>query len=242
MDPTPPATPAPLGTAGRLTAGVADVAVSLFAPQGASTPSLDLVLGALTIGARRIDAIVGSTAQRLLAVEDRVAAVPVIGSVVSSMRERRAAVSAVGAAERATGRASLGALVRTAVDRVDMGAILDAIDVNAIVSHIDLDVVVKSIDIQAIIEKVDIAEIVAEIDVDDLIARTELGAIIAQSTSGVATQALDAVRSQTVGLDGFTERLVNRALRRRNAPDGPPLLVRSPPPEPEPDPEPEPTA
>lgn len=227
-----PEAPARAGTAARLVAGVADVAVALFAPTGTSTPTLDLALGALALGARRVDAIVDSTAGRLHVAGDRAAAVPVVGQVVTSMRERRAAVTAAGAAERAIGRDSLGALVRTAVDRVDIGSVLDAIDVNAVLDRIDLDVIVGHIDVQAVIERVDIAAVVERIDVDELIARTELGAIIAQSTSGMASRALDAVRSQTVGLDDFSDRWVNRVLRRRVTAEAPPMLLEPQPPEP----------
>ena len=57
--------------------------------------------------------------------------------------------------------------------------------------------------------------------------RTELGGIIVQSTGGIATHALDFVRSQGVGLDEWINRWVDRLLRRKPgvAPDGPPLLV-----------------
>lgn len=236
-----PAQPAPMGKATRLVAGIADVAAAILAPDGVSTPTLDLALGALTLGARRVDAAVLSTGARLHSLADAVGGVPIVASVVTSVRERRIEMAATGASERTAGRSVLLDLVRTTVDRVDMGAVVDAIDLNAVLSRIDvgaildnvdLDVVVERIDVQAVIEKVDIAAVVERIDIDDLIARTELGAIIAQSTSGMATHALDAVRSQTVGLDGFSNRIVDKVMRRRGAPEGPPMLVSPPPPEP----------
>lgn len=220
-----------MGAAARIAAGVCDLAASVLASPGTATPVLDLTLGALTLGARRVDEFVLTASGRVQAIAERAGSVPLVGTAVTSVRERRTAIAATGAAERVAGRTYLAALARTAVDRVDVGAVVDAIDINAILARIDLGAVLEHIDIQAVIEKVDIAEVVARVDVDDLIARTELGAIIAQSTSGVASQALDAVRSQTVGLDGFTDRIVNRALRRRSVPAGPPLLV-DPPPEP----------
>ena len=56
---------------------------------------------------------------------------------------------------------------------------------------------------------------------------TELGAIIAQSTSGVASEALDAVRRQGVSLDNILARVSNRLVGRNvdDLPAGPPLLV-----------------
>lgn len=221
--------PAPMGAAARLAAGVCDVAASLLAAPGTSTPTLDLALGALTLGARRVDEFVLATSSRIQAVTDRAAAAPLVGTAVGNavtrVRERRNTLATAGAAERVAGRVRLLDLVLTAVERVDVGTVVDAIDINEIITHLDLDAVIDRIDIQAVVEKVDIAAVVERIDVDDLISRTELGAIIAQSTSGVASTALDAVRSQTVGLDGFTNRIVNRTLRRRSVPEGPPLLV-----------------
>ncbi len=76
----------------------------------------------------------------------------------------------------------------------------------------------------------DVNSIVQRVDIDSLMTETELGSIIAQSTSGVASQALDSVRSQGVGLDGFISRWANRLTRRDPAelPAGPPLLVDQP--------------
>lgn len=242
MDTTPASEPhARAGAAARIVAGVADVAVTLFAPTDSSTPTLDLALGALSLGARRVDAIIDSTASRLHAIGEVAAATPIVGQVVTSMRERRSAVAAAGSAERSVGSDRLATLVRTAVDRVDIGAVVDAIDINAVldridlealVNRLDLNVIIDHIDVQAVIERVDIAAVVERIDVDELISRTELGAIIAQSTSGMASRALDSVRSQTVGLDDFTDRWVNRVLRRRAVPEAPPQLMQPPPPEP----------
>ena len=75
-----------------------------------------------------------------------------------------------------------------------------------------------------------VLSVVERVDIDQLMSETELGTIIAQSTSGVASQALDTVRSQGVGLDGFIAKWANRLTRRDPAelPAGPPLLVDQP--------------
>jgi hypothetical protein len=52
---------------------------------------------------------------------------------------------------------------------------------------------------------------------DALVEQTDLGAVIARSSGGVASEALDAARSQAVGLDQFIDRWVQRALRRKQA-------------------------
>ena len=61
---------------------------------------------------------------------------------------------------------------------------------------------------------------------DALVERTDLGAVIARSSGGMGTEALDAVRSQAVGLDQFIDRWVQRLLRRKHpAPAAPPALL-----------------
>ena len=69
----------------------------------------------------------------------------------------------------------------------------------------------------------DLNEIITRIDVAALVEQTDLGAIIAASSSGVAGEVLNVVRSQTVGLDEFIARWIGR-LRRRpyTGPPGPP--------------------
>ncbi|MFZ4517674.1 MAG: hypothetical protein ACOYOP_04775 [Microthrixaceae bacterium] len=113
------------------------------------------------------------------------------------------------------------------LDRVDIEALLDRIDVNALVARIDLNELLEHVDLDQLLEKVDLNAIVQRLDVDALVGNTELGSIIAQSTSGIASEALDAVRSQGVGLDNFIARMANRVLRRNPAelPPGPTLLV-----------------
>jgi hypothetical protein len=44
----------------------------------------------------------------------------------------------------------------------------------------------------------------------------DLGAVIARSSGGAASQALDAARSQAVGLDRFIDRWVQRTIRRKH--------------------------
>ena len=65
--------------------------------------------------------------------------------------------------------------------------------------------------------------IAQRIDVEALVEQTDLGAVIASSTSGIASDMLDAVRSRTVGVDEAIARWVAR-LRRRpyTGPPGPP--------------------
>jgi hypothetical protein len=111
--------------------------------------------------------------------------------------------------------------------RLDVDALMARVDVGALLERVDLDALLDRIDLDALISRLDLNAVLQRLDIDELVSNTELGSIIAQSTSGVASEALDAVRSQGVGLDNFLDRLVNRISRRDPAsvPVGPPLLV-----------------
>ena len=91
---------------------------------------------------------------------------------------------------------------------------LDQVDIERVLNRVDLD---------RLLQRVDLNDIVKRIDIDALVEQTDLGSVIAASSSGVASEALDVVRSQTVGLDEFIARWIGR-LRRRpyTGPPGPP--------------------
>ena len=68
-------------------------------------------------------------------------------------------------------------------------------------------------------------DVVGRIGMDVIVEQTDLGAVIARSSSGTASEALDAARSQAVGLDQFIDRWVGRILRRKHpGPSAPPAL------------------
>ena len=103
--------------------------------------------------------------------------------------------------------------VELAVSALDLNALLDRVDLNRVLARVDVEAVVDRVDVNAVIER---------IDIDELIEQTDLAAVIAASSSGVASDVLDVVRSQTVGLDEFIARWIGR-LRRRpyTGPPGP---------------------
>jgi hypothetical protein len=117
--------------------------------------------------------------------------------------------------------------VQGIIERVDIQGIIDRVDLDKLLDSIDLNALLGRLDLDAVLSKVDINALVQRLDMDALVANTELGSIIAESTSGVASHALDAVRSQGVGMDNFIGRVTNRVMRRDPAelPAGPPLLV-----------------
>ena len=118
--------------------------------------------------------------------------------------------------------------VEIVVSALDMNALLDRVDMNAALDQVDIDRVLDRIDLDRLLGRMDVNGIVERIDVDALVEQTDLGAVIARSSSGAASDALDVVRSQTVGLDEFIARWIAR-LRRRpyTGPPGPPDGLRA---------------
>jgi H2-forming N5,N10-methylenetetrahydromethanopterin dehydrogenase-like enzyme len=116
--------------------------------------------------------------------------------------------------------------VNTALSRVDIPALVDRVDVARLVERVDIDELVGQLDVDALLDRVDVNALVQRIDLDALVERTDLGAILAGSSGGIASEALDAARSQVVGLDQFIDRWVWRLLRprRRPRPVVPPAL------------------
>jgi hypothetical protein len=120
------------------------------------------------------------------------------------------------------------------VSALDMNALLDRVDVNALVGRVEVNALLDRVDISALLDRADVNELLDRVDVNDLLRRvdmdslveqTDVGAVIARSSGGAATEALDAARSQAVGLDQFIDRWVQRGLRRKQAaPAGPAML------------------
>ncbi len=122
-------------------------------------------------------------------------------------------------------RIDVDAIVR----RVDVDGIVERVDVERIIERVDVEKIIERVDVEKIIERVDVKKVIDRVDIDALVEQTEIGTIIAKSTSGVASEGLDVVRAQAVGLDDFVARWMNRILRRKadDLPLGPPLLVRT---------------
>lgn len=113
--------------------------------------------------------------------------------------------------------------VNALLARVDLDAVLGSIDIAGVLQRVDLNAVLARVDVNALLDRVDvnallaranIDEVVGRIDMDALVRETDLGAVIARSSGGLASEALDAARSQAAGLDQFIDRWVRRLLRR----------------------------
>lgn len=106
------------------------------------------------------------------------------------------------------------------LDQVDINRLLDRVDVDRLLDQVDVDKLVARVDMQALLNQVDVNDLVARLDMDALVKRARIEEIVARSSSTIAGEGVDAVRSQAVGLDDFLARLVSRLRRRRYA--GPP--------------------
>ena len=139
----------------------------------------------------------------------------------------------VTAAVETSVNAALDRLVPTIAD-----AIIERIDLNRIVlEQVDLNRIVNSaldtLDLtQLVIDRVDVNAIVAEADIDAVIDRVpiiplanyvideiDLPQIIRDSTSGIAGDAMNTVRRQSVGADGLVSRMADRIVFRRKGRD-----------------------
>jgi hypothetical protein len=146
---------------------------------------------------------------------------------VDSSERRRLAEGRLVPRSEAWAQAAIERAVELVVSSLDVNALLDEIDLNAVLDQVDINRVLDQIDLDRLLERMDLNDIVTRIDVEALVKQTDLGAIISASSSGVAGDVLDAVRSQTVGLDEFIARWIGR-LRRRpyTGPPGPPDQLR----------------
>jgi len=116
--------------------------------------------------------------------------------------------------------------VELVVEALDVNALLDQVDVNRLIDRVDVDQLVARVDVDAILDRVDVDRLVDRVDVDALLDRTEIRSVLSRSSSTIASEGIDLVRSQAVGLDDFIARWVSR-LRRRSY-SGPPALPGSP--------------
>jgi uncharacterized RDD family membrane protein YckC len=98
--------------------------------------------------------------------------------------------------------------------------VVSAVDVNAVLDRVDLNAVLDRVDLDRLLERVDLNSVVERLDIDALVGQTDLGAVIASASSGAASDVLDVVRSQSVGLDEFIAGWMGRLRRRPYA--GPP--------------------
>ena len=97
--------------------------------------------------------------------------------------------------------------------------------VNALLDRVAVNALLDRVAVNALLDRVDVNHVVQQVDMDALVEETDLGAVIARSSGGAISEALDALRSQAVGLDQFIDHWVGRLTRRKQPwPAAPPAL------------------
>jgi len=114
--------------------------------------------------------------------------------------------------DRAEG--ALAVVMQRAVELMPIEAILARVDVNALVGSVDLDAVLARVDFDALLTRLDLPALINEV-----LSEIQLGDLIQESTSGIATDARDAVRLQAHSADDLLARVVDRILFRRRPRD-----------------------
>jgi len=115
-----------------------------------------------------------------------------------------------------------------AIHALDINELVAQLDLNAVLDRIDVQALLERVDFNALLEQVDLNALIQRIDVEALVEQTDFGEIIAKQTSGIASGALDAVRGQSVSIDGTIDRGVWRLVRRNASRPAAPELLRSP--------------
>lgn len=139
-----------------------------------------------------------------------------------SMAER-----AVSGVVGATLDRSVPFIVNTVVGRIDLtGIVLDRVDLGVVVQRTldQMDVT------QLILDRVDVDEIIARADLENVIDRLplveianyiideiDLPQIIRESTGGIASDAMDVIRMQSIDVDQAISRVMGLLLRRRSS-------------------------
>jgi hypothetical protein len=75
--------------------------------------------------------------------------------------------------------------------------------------------VIAQLDFVRIVQQVPIDDIVASLDIEAIVARIDLGGVIRESTAGLTAEAVDALRSEGIAIDGWVARVVDKVMFRR---------------------------
>jgi hypothetical protein len=79
--------------------------------------------------------------------------------------------------------------------------------------------VIAQLDFVRIVEQIPVDDIAAAIDVEAIVQRIDLGGVIRESTASLTMEGIDAARTQSVTVDAWTARVVDRILLRKQPRD-----------------------
>jgi hypothetical protein len=199
------------------------------APSGSVAALARLVPGACFGAARATQQaafrVAGAGARGSVAAANVVLSAPPMRGSVAFVETRMQGLASYGDDQRRTdsvraqslltrAEGALAVVMRHAVDLLPIEAILARVDVNALVGSVDLDAVLARVDFDALLTRLDLPSLISNV-----LSDIELGDLIQESTSGIATDARDAVRLQAHSADDLLARVVDRILFRRRPRD-----------------------
>lgn len=148
--------------------------------------------------------VVGTGVRVARAVLPPVVAAGPLAAVDDALDRNRDAVRARGRTDRdevvAAVQGVVGRVVDLVVDQIDFGAVVAKVPVDEIVDQVDVDAIVSRLDIGAIAEQA--------------LDSVDITAIVRESTTGLAGETIDVVRTQAMVGDRIFGGLVDRLLRR----------------------------
>ena len=158
------------------------------------------VLGLAIEAERRAATVVDTVAERTAGAGRRVAQPAIVQRALRPVEDRLWHWNEVARREQARNQAQAAALIPVIVQQVTEN-------------------VLAQLDLVRIVEQIPIEDVVGAIDIEAIVQRIDLGGVIRESTMGLTTEAVDAVRSQSIALDQFTGRVVDRLLFRKQPRD-----------------------
>lgn len=148
--------------------------------------------------------VVGTGVRVARAVLPPVVAAGPLAAVDDALDRNRDAARARGRTDRdevvAAVQGVVGRVVDLVVDQIDFGAVVAKVPVDEIVDQVDVDAIVSRLDIGAIAEQA--------------LDSVDITAIVRESTTGLAGETIDVVRTQAMVGDRIFGGLVDRLLRR----------------------------
>lgn len=100
------------------------------------------------------------------------------------------------------GRA-IGGVVNPVINQVDFNEVLQRIDWDEVIDRIDIDRVLDRVDIDRLLNRINVERLIERVPIEVLVERSNIKRIVAQSTSGILSQALDAIRVRAAIYDHY---------------------------------------
>jgi hypothetical protein len=193
-----------LGLAGRA-AGTIFARVPDPTDAGEAEPGLAALLPGAVLGLaieaeKRAAALVDTVAARSSGAVKAAGEQPLVQRALHPLEDRLWRLNEVARREQQRNQAQASALIPLIVQQVTEN-------------------VIAQLDFVRIVEQIPIDDIAAAIDIEAIVQRIDLGGVIRESTASLTMEGVDAVRTQSVTVDAWTSRVVDRILLRKQPRD-----------------------